>query len=162
VTSARCFENSTRRRFTTSHRRCRCESGSARARHLAGGFMELGPGRVERLAFCSRRWSSSVSVTPRTMTQEQRQAELFLELMNVTAERRLGDMETFRGLGNAQGVSHGDEGLMCRMSMAPGFYTRSVCPAAERCIGQVPRCRASVSAVRVTDCGHKEGFACVV
>jgi len=45
------------------------------------------------------------------MTQEQREAELFLKLVNMAAERGLGDVEAFGRLGDTQSVSHGDEGL---------------------------------------------------
>ena len=45
------------------------------------------------------------------MADEERQAELFLELMNMAAERRLGNVESFGGLGHAESVGHGNECL---------------------------------------------------
>jgi hypothetical protein len=45
------------------------------------------------------------------MSQKQRETELFLELMNMAAERGLGYVEAFGRLGDTQGVSHGKEGL---------------------------------------------------
>jgi hypothetical protein len=45
------------------------------------------------------------------MTQEQRETEFFLELVNMAAKRGLGDVEAFGRLGDTQSVSHGKEGL---------------------------------------------------
>ena len=43
------------------------------------------------------------------MTDEERHAELFFQLVDVAAEGRLRDVKPFGRLGDAQGLSHGDE-----------------------------------------------------
>src|SRR4030095_9563378 len=51
--------------------------------------------------------------------------------------------------------------LMCRKSIAGGFYTNSVYLDIERCIGQLPTHRARVIPVRARDLRPEEGYACV-
>jgi hypothetical protein len=45
------------------------------------------------------------------MAKEQRQSELFFELMDVATEWWLRDVQPFGGLRHAQSVGHGDERL---------------------------------------------------
>jgi hypothetical protein len=80
-------------------------------RHLAGDLTELSARRVE----CPRFFEKALAVFSQrdsmSMPEKEREAELFLELMNVTAERGLRDVEAFGSLGDTQGVRHGYEGL---------------------------------------------------
>jgi hypothetical protein len=81
------------------------------ARHLAGDLTELSTRRVERPRFLEQAGAVFGQRDPMPMAKEEREAEFFLELMDVTAERRLRDVKAFGSLGDTQGVRHGNEGL---------------------------------------------------
>ena len=80
-------------------------------RHLAGGLAEVGSRRIQRPRLLEQPPAIIGQGDALTMAKEEREAELLLELMDMTAERRLGNMESFGGLGDAQRVGHGNEGL---------------------------------------------------
>src|SRR5688572_8635540 len=81
------------------------------ARDLAGGLAELGARRIERPGLFQQTAAVLGQRDAVPVTDEQREAEFFLELMNMAAERGLRDVEAFGGPGDTQGVSHGNEGL---------------------------------------------------
>ena len=81
------------------------------ARHLTRDLAELGAGRVERPRLLEQPLAVVGQRHALAMANEERQTELFLELMNMAAERRLGNVESFGGLGHAESVGHGNECL---------------------------------------------------
>ena len=60
------------------------------------------------------------------MADEERDAEFLLELPDVPAERRLGDVQAGRGLSDARFRGNSDERAQVAEVHGAGFYTRSV------------------------------------
>jgi hypothetical protein len=81
------------------------------AGHLTGGFAELGSGRVQSPRSIQETTTLVSERDAMPVAMKKRQSEFFLELMDVSSEWRLRDVEAFGGPGDAQRVSHGDEGL---------------------------------------------------
>jgi hypothetical protein len=97
---------------------------------------------------------------------EQRQPKFLLELVDVTAEGRLGDVEPFGGFGDAQGVCDCDKcPYMPKIHIAGGFYTRTVYQTLQNCIGHLPSTERGLPRPGVyrvqPGLATKEGFACV-
>jgi hypothetical protein len=61
--------------------------------HLTGHLRELGAGRIEGSGFLEQPLAVFGQRYALAMTKKERETELFLELMYVTAERGLGNVE---------------------------------------------------------------------
>ncbi len=105
-------------------------------RRLVGALVEVrGRGR-QRARFLEQVLSGFRQRDALTMTDEQRDAELILELLDVPAQRWLRDVEPLGGLGHAGFFRDGDERAQVAEIHGRGFYTSSVWVVVQRCIGQ--------------------------
>jgi hypothetical protein len=73
------------------------------------------------------------------MAKEECQAKLFLELMYVAAERRLGDVKAFGGFRHAESVGDGDECLYVPKVQSAGILYQIRMSRVEKMYWTVPR-----------------------
>jgi hypothetical protein len=85
------------------------------------------------------------------MSDEEREAELFLELMNMTAEWGLGDVQSFGGLGHAKGVGYGDECLYMPKVHGGRILYRIRMAGAEKMYWTVPGLQREGMPIEVTE-----------
>ncbi len=81
------------------------------ARDLARRQREFGCRGVDRSGFLEQPPSGLGEVHAVAMAYEQRDAQLFLELVNMAAEGWLRDMQTLGRFGHTERLGYGDEGL---------------------------------------------------
>jgi hypothetical protein len=104
---------------------------------LAGRLDEVRRGRVEQPRLFKQLTAGFGDRHALTMADEQRDAELFLQLSDVAAQRRLRDVQPFGRSRHAGFFGDGDECAEVAEIHGGRFYTRSVYPFFERCIGQL-------------------------
>jgi hypothetical protein len=74
------------------------------------------------------------------MAHKEDDTQLLLQLMDVSAEGWLRDVQALGRFGHAQSFSHGDEGLHSSQIHVAKSYIKSVYQDPERCIGQHAPC----------------------
>ena len=108
-------------------------------RRLVRAFVEIRGRRRQRARLFEQTVSGLRQRDALTMADEQRDAELILELFDVPAQRRLRDVEPLGGFGHAGFFRDGNERAQVTEIHGRGFYTSSVWLAVQRCIGQIFR-----------------------